>query len=91
MLKLLSAPAANERGPRYMEKALAAIHQANHLRRPIVFGYGASWQRVGLFFECPDELAQLVCGPITANYPQCSVTTPEPEDSPTDSEDGETW
>lgn len=91
MLKLLSAPAANERGPRYMEKALAAIHQANHLRRPIVFGYGASWQRVGLFFECPDELSQLVCDPITANYPQCSLTTPEPEASPTDSADDETW
>ena len=33
VLKLLSAPATNERGPRYMEKALAAIHQANHLRQ----------------------------------------------------------
>ncbi len=74
-----------------MEKALAAIHQANHLRRPIVFGYAASWQRVGLFFECPDELSQLVCGPITANYPQCALTTPEPEEPPTVSEQDETW
>ena len=27
VLKLLAAPVTNDRGPRYMERALAAIHQ----------------------------------------------------------------
>lgn len=74
-----------------MEKALAAIHQANHQHQPIVFAYGSTQQRVGLFVEFPDELEQLVCGPITANYPQCSVTTAEPEASSLDSNDQEIW
>lgn len=91
MLKSLAAPATNERGPRYMEKALAAIHQANHQHQPIVFGYGSSQQRVGLFVEFPDEVEQLVCDPITANYPQCSVTNAEPETSLLDSTEPETW
>ncbi len=81
VLKLVTAPPTNERGPRYMEKALAAIHQANHQRASVVFEYGSSQQRVGLFVEVSDDLEQLVCGPITANYPQCSVTTVEPESS----------
>ena len=74
-----------------MEKALAAIHQANHQHRPIVFGYGSSQQQVGLFFGFSEGLEQLVCGPITANYPQCSVATGEPEASLLDSAEHESW
>lgn len=73
-----------------MEKALAAIHQANHQGASVVFEYGSSQQRVGLFVQIPDELEQFVCEPITANYPQCSVTTAEPESS-RDSVHQETW
>ena len=37
MLFSVSVPAANPRGPQYMEQVLAAIHQANPRRRPITF------------------------------------------------------
>ena len=77
VLKWLITPANNERGPRYMEKALAAIHQANHRHRAIVFGFESAPQRVGLFVSFPDELEHLVCDPIAANYSQCSITTSE--------------
>jgi len=74
-----------------MEKALAAIHQEGHQHQPIVFGFGSSQNRVGLFFEFPKELEQLVCGPITANYPQCSVTTAESVVSSLNSAEHETY
>src|SRR5207249_3466948 len=31
--------------------------------------------RVGLFVEFPDALADLVCGAIAANYPNCTLAT----------------
>jgi hypothetical protein len=42
VLKLLTAPETNDRGPRYMERALAAIHQANHRREPITLLYAGT-------------------------------------------------
>lgn len=79
----------NDRGPRYFEKALAAIHQANHLRAPITLIYAAAEGRVGLFVSCADELEDMVTGPIAANYPNCTL-------SPSEAFDGvpvgwETW
>jgi hypothetical protein len=50
VLYLLAVPANNERGPRYMEKALAAIHQAR-LRYPVTFMYGNHEDQVGLFLS----------------------------------------
>jgi hypothetical protein len=47
MLKLLTAPATNDRGPRGMEKALAAIHQANHAALPVSLSYAAVEGRGG--------------------------------------------
>jgi hypothetical protein len=77
VFKLLTAPATNDRGPRYMEKALAAIHQANYGAATVSLHYATIQGRVGLLIEFPDELEETVCGPIAANYPQCSLTTVE--------------
>src|SRR5207249_1294728 len=74
MLKLLTAPVTNDRSPRYMERALAAIHQSHRLDEPITFHYATTAGRVGLFLECAEHLEELVCGPVAANYPNCTLT-----------------
>lgn len=89
VLKLISAPATNERGPRYMEKALAAIHQANYERQPMSLEYGLHEGRVALFVRSLQSLENLVIGPIAANYPNCSITTIEADTPPL--HDWETW
>jgi hypothetical protein len=77
----LAAPATNERGPRYMEKALAAIHQADHERCPVTLSYGVHEGRVGLSLQFQRSMQEHVTGPILANYPNCSLTVVEREDS----------
>ncbi len=72
-----------------MEKALAAIHQANHERQPMSLEYGLHEDRVALFVRSLQSLEQLVIGPIAANYPNCSIATIE-ADAPPPS-DWETW
>ncbi|MDZ4683520.1 MAG: helicase HerA-like domain-containing protein [Planctomycetaceae bacterium] len=71
---LWTAPADNERGPRYMEKALAAIHQALVAGQSVTLSVASSDGQVGLFVRCNDDLAERVRGPLIANYPQCSLT-----------------
>jgi hypothetical protein len=82
VFKLLAAPATNDRGPRYMERALAAIHQADPDDATVTLFYATTAGRVGLFVQCPDSADELVCGPIAANYPNCSLTTIERLDEP---------
>ena len=67
MLKLLTAPVTNDRSPRYMERALAAVHQAHRLTKPITFRYETLSGRVGLFLQFADPLEELVTGPITSS------------------------
>lgn len=40
MLLLLATPSDNDRSPRYMDKALAAIHQSGLDREPTTLIYG---------------------------------------------------
>lgn len=80
MLRNLAVPANNERGPRYTEKALAAIHQALDERQTITLEYGTHQGRVGLFLRYAPELDETVCSPLIANYPQCALTVVERED-----------
>jgi hypothetical protein len=82
VLKLLTAPVTNDRSPRYMERALAAIHQAHRLDEPVTFMYGSVTGRGGLFVQFPDPLEELVTGPIAANYPNCTLATVEGLDGP---------
>ncbi|MBI5761452.1 MAG: type IV secretory system conjugative DNA transfer family protein [Planctomycetales bacterium] len=79
MRTLLTAPATNDRGPRYMERALAAIHQTSHERQSFTLEYGTREGRVGLFVQFSATIEELVTGPIAANYPNCSLTTVEDE------------
>ena len=72
-----------------MEKALAAIHQANHERQPVSLFYGIHEGRVGLFLRSLQCLDELVSSPITAHYPNCSVATIE--DSGWCPPDWQTW
>src|SRR5438132_10388959 len=82
MLKRLAAPATNDRSPRYMERALAAIHQARENAEPITLLYAATEGRVGLFLQFADHLENYVSGPIVANYPNCTLTGVETIDEP---------
>ena len=81
MLVGLAAPPDNNRGPRFMQEALAAIHQANRERAPLVFEFASHDRRVGLFVRMPDDLAPLVAGPLKAKYPNCTLTVLEDEDA----------
>lgn len=74
MRLLFSAPATNERGPKFMDKALAAIHQAILPLEPVEFEFGDYDGRVGLFVTFADDLEQIVTSPIIANFPQSILT-----------------
>lgn len=63
-----------------MEKALAAVHQANHLRQPMSLEFGTQEGRVALFLRSLHTMEEFIVGPITANYPNCSITAVEPND-----------
>ena len=76
MLFLITVPANNTRGPRYMEKSLAAMHQAR-LRHPVTLIYGSTDDEVGLFVRCHAADREAVLEPIVANYPYATVTLVE--------------
>jgi hypothetical protein len=82
MLKSIAAPATNDRSPRYCEKAIAAIHQAIVPGQTIIFEYGASQGRVGLFCRFSGELERVVLGPLVANYPRAKVEDVAEADDP---------
>ena len=65
MLFLIAVPANNTRGPRYMEKSLAAMHQAR-LRHPVTLIYGSTDEQVGLFVRCHAADRDAVLQPILA-------------------------
>jgi len=64
---LIAAPANNERGPRYMEKALAAIHQAHLRQSPMTLVYGAADGQVALMLKCSAAEREAILGPIAAS------------------------
>ena len=84
----LSTPADNERGPRYMEKALAAFHQAATQRDVVVLEYASDGEQVGLRVRCQARLVEVVLGPLTANYPECVLAEVDGEDGRSERE---TW
>jgi len=69
----LSVPADNDRGPQYMEQALATIHQANTKRLPIEFGFGVHRGTVALRCRFSTELAATVTSQLAAHYPAATV------------------
>ena len=86
MLFQLTAPASNERGPRYMEKAFAALHQARP-RHAVTLVYGVRDGQIGLFLRCSQADRDSVIEPIRAGYPDATVTLVEERGSST----GEIW
>jgi hypothetical protein len=70
---VLATPANNERGPRYMEKALAAIHQALKPGQTIQLGYCLHESQIAVYVRFPVALQEVVLGPLIANYPRASV------------------
>ncbi|MSR59508.1 MAG: hypothetical protein EXS05_18010 [Planctomycetaceae bacterium] len=72
-----------------MERALAAIHQANRDGLPISLEYGTQSGRVGLFLRFAEPIRELVTGPIVANYPNCSIVSAKSEEGSTDA--GSAW
>jgi hypothetical protein len=82
MLVSLACPATNDRSPRYMEKALSAIHQGLAPGERVVLSYTVIRSQVTLAIRLDESLASRIIGPILANYPQgtCApVAEPEPE------------
>jgi hypothetical protein len=74
MFKLFTAPTTNERGPRYMERAFAAIHQTHRLRQPLALHYTAAGGQVAMVLEFDAADEDLITSPVTAHYPECSLT-----------------
>ena len=77
---LIATPANNERGPRYMERALAAIHQAHIDHHAVVLEYGVYKNRIGLFLRFSDAIENIVTDAVIANYPHCTLRRIEDED-----------
>lgn len=74
MLFSLSVPADNDRGPQYMEQALAAIHQANPRRLPVELLFARHANTVALFCRVPPQLTAAVQTQLAAHYPTATIT-----------------
>ena len=69
MFLSLRVPASNERGPRYAEQALAAIHQANPNRQPLTLLLAHHDQQAGVYVRYSAALKTVVEGQLVAQYP----------------------
>ncbi len=69
----LRVPADNDRGPQYMDQALAAIHQANPGRLPLRLEFRQHAGQVILACQVPDELCAVVRGQLYAAYPDARM------------------
>ena len=74
MLFAISVPPDNDRGPQYMEHALAAIHQANPRRLPMEFGFARHQKNVTLLVRSPPELAAAATSQLAAHYPAATIS-----------------
>lgn len=70
---LLAVPSVNNRGPQYMEQALAAIHQANPGRLPLALEFRTHGGRVVLACRFPEELHAAMRGQLYAAYPDARL------------------
>jgi len=73
VLLALSVPADNQRGPQWMDQALAAIHQANPDRRPLDLLFAHAARAVGLFCSVPPELSSAFTAQLAAHYPTATL------------------
>ena len=82
MLRALSVPAGNERGPLFLEQALAALHQANPRRLAIRLLALRHQGEVTLALDIPDELRTVAEGQLYAHYPEARLVTLTEDASP---------
>ena len=82
VLRALSVPAGNERGPQYMDQALTAFHQANNRRLEIKLELRRHAGEVTLACHFPEELRAVIEGQLYAQYPDCRISAvTEPNDN----------
>lgn len=74
VLLSLSVPPDADRGPQYMEQALAAIHQANPDRLPLDLLFARHGRTVTLACRVPAELAAILTSQLAAHYPTATLT-----------------
>ena len=74
VLLAITAPAVNERGPRYMQAVFAALRQSLGRGEVLQLNYATHTGQVGLFCRVPDSPHQEVMQLIQAKYPNCSLT-----------------
>ena len=79
MLRALSMPAANERGPLFMDQVLAAVHQGNPRKAPITLLILRHAGEVTLALEFPDDLRGSIEGQFYAHYPEAKISGLAPE------------
>jgi hypothetical protein len=82
VLKLLTFPAANDRSPRFMEKALAAIHQGLRQGELVSLEIGVAQGRIGYFLRGPGQAESVVQSPLLASYPQARIADVDSEQDP---------
>ena len=73
MLRALSVPAGNERGPLFMNQVLAAIHQGNPGTLPVTLAILRHQGEATLALEFPDELRASIEGQLYAHYPEARL------------------
>ena len=73
VLVAVTIPPTNERGPQYMDQALAAIQQGNPDQ--LAVGFELAWHAgtVTLYCRFPPELRAIVEGQLYAQYPDCKI------------------
>ena len=74
MLLTVRIPPGSERGPQYMDQALAAMHHALHWRDPLTLVIGHFGPHVGLGLECSPRLKQVAQEQLSAQYPECEIS-----------------
>src|SRR5262245_23350075 len=75
VFKLLTTPATNDRGPRYMERVLASIHESQRLSMPIAVHFAVVNGHIGLVIEFAEADERFITEPLMAHYPNCSLAT----------------
>ena len=73
MLLAIAAPPDNDRGPRYMQEALASIHQSLPRGRELRLIYTSCGDQVMLCVEVEPDLREVVAEAIAARYPNCKL------------------
>jgi hypothetical protein len=79
MLRALSVPADNERGPLFMDQVLAAVHQGNSRKLPITLLILRHAGEVTLALDFPEELRGSIEGQLYAHYPEAKISGLAPE------------